>query len=161
MKQHGKEQLIFLGLLIIIFAWAAWEATGFTGQARTYPLVVGTAALVIGLAEFGAYTFTLRRQASTQEGTQSAGETLGQRFSKALPYLSWLAGLYAMIYVIGMVISSGIFAFLFLLREGKMRWYYALLSGISVIIFLIIIQDVMSLKWPKSIIDPLDWIGLG
>jgi len=134
MNQHVREQLIFLGLVIVVFAWATWEATGFTGQARTYPLVVGGAALVIGLLEFVIYAFTAGRAKD-----QPTGESLVQRFRKALPFLSWLGGLYVLIYLIGMVVSSGIFTCL----------------------FLIVIQDVMSLKWPKSIIDPLDWVGLG
>ena len=156
MKQHAREQYIFLGLLLLVFAWAAFEANGFNGQARLYPFVISVAGLLIGAVEFGLFGFSQRGQGSAQ----SSGETLGQRFRKALPYLSWLIGLYATIYVIGMVISSGIFVFLFLFKEGKMRWYYALLSGILVIGFLIIMQDVMSLKWPKSLIDPLDMLGL-
>lgn len=157
MKQPAKEQFIFLGLLLVLFAWAAFEANGFNGQARLYPFVVAVAALVIGVAEFGSFAFSQRKQ----DPAAAAGETLAQRFIKAAPYLAWLVGLYAAIYTIGMVVSSGLFAFLFLLREGKMRWYYALLSGILVIGFLILMQDVMSLKWPKSLIDPLDMIGLG
>lgn len=156
MKHHAREQYIFLGLLLLLFAWAAFEANGFSGQARLYPFVVSVAALVIGILEFGLFGWSQRGQ----DSTQSAGETLSHRFRKALPYLSWLLGLYAAIYVIGMVLSSGLFAFLFLLREGKMRWYYSLLSGLLVIGFLLIMQDVMSLKWPKSLIDPLDMIGL-
>jgi len=119
MKQHAREQLIFLGLIICLFAWATWEATGFTGQAKTYPLTVGMAALVIGLVEFVAYAFTARR-----DENQPTGESLTQRFRKALPFLSWLGGLYVLIYLIGMVVSSGIFTCLFLIQKGKMRWYY-------------------------------------
>ena len=156
MRQSAKEQYIFLGLLLLLFAWAAFEANGFSGQARLYPFMVAIAALIIGVAEFGLFAFSQRKQKPTE-----TGETLVERFAKAAPYLAWLVGLYAAISVIGMVISSGLFASLFLLREGKMRWYYALLSGILVIAFLILMQDVMSLKWPKSLIDPLDMIGLG
>lgn len=157
MRQLSREQFIFLGLLLLLFAWAAFEADGFSGQARLYPFVVALAGLVIAIVEFGSFAFSQRQQ----DPAAANSESLAQRFVKATPYLAWLAGLYAAIYVIGMVISSGLFAFLFLLSEGKLRWYYALLSGILVIVFLIVMQDVMSLKWPKSLMDPLDMMGLG
>ena len=156
MTQNAREQSIFLGLLLLIFAWAAFEANGFTGQARLYPFVVAVAALVIGLIEFALYAMKQRQHAPEQP----AEETLIERFRKALPYLTWLVGLYATIYVIGMVVASGLFAALFLLREGKMRWYFALLSGLLVIVFLVIMQDVMSFKWPTSLIEPIEILGL-
>ncbi len=76
-----------------------------------------------------------------------------------LPFVLYLLLYYVLIYFIGMVIASAIFVFLFLLFIGKMKWYLALLSGILVLFFLINLEDIMSLRWPDSIIDPLEMLG--
>ena len=92
--------------------------------------------------------------------TVAAENTLSARFLTILPYLVWLGAYYAVIYLIGMVAASGLFVFLFLFREGKVKWYYALPAGLLIIFFLIQMEDVMSLRWPNSIIDPIAMLGL-
>ena len=157
MARDKLEQIIFLLLVFLFFGWAASQSLGFPDKAQTYPRTVAFAAVIITLAELGSYLWSLRGQ----KPETAYSDTLTAKFIGILPYVLWLAAVYAAIYVIGMVLASGLFVFLFLLREGKVPWYYALLSGIIVIIFLLTIQDVMGLKWPKSVVDPLALIGLG
>ncbi len=157
MTRHNIEQIVFLLLILLFFAWAGWESLSFPNKAQTYPRTVALAAVVITLAELGSYLWTLRGQKSEE----ASSDTLTAKFIKILPYVLWLCACYATIYVIGMVVASGLFVFLFLFREGDVRWYYALLSGLIVIAFLLLIGDVMGLKWPESVVDPLALIGLG
>ena len=154
MTRHKIEQTVFLLLVLLFFAWATWQSLSFPEKAQTYPRTVAFVAVLITLVELGSYLWSVREQKSDEEATLTA------KFIKILPYLLWLLACYAAIYVIGMVAASGLFVFLFLFREGKVPWYYALLSGVIVIAFLLIIQDVMGLKWPDSIVDPLALLGI-
>lgn len=165
MTRHNIEQIVFLVLVMLFFAWAGWDSLSFPEKAQTYPRTVAFAAVLIALAELGSYIWSVRAQklVPSKEGSDGVtqAETLSAKFMQILPYLLWLLACYAAIYVIGMVVASGLFVFLFLLREGKVTWYYALLSGLIVTLFLVAIGDVMGLKWPNSVIDPLALLGLG
>ena len=156
MKRTNIEQLAFLIFLLALFGWAFWQSFSFPGQAQTYPRVVGGAAVLITAAELLSYIIIMIRGKAPKVAKE---DTLTARFLTILPYLLWLAAYYAVIYVIGMVAASGLFVFLFLLIEGKVKWYYALPAGLFILFFLIQMEDVMSLRWPRSIVDPIEMLG--
>ena len=155
MKRHVIEQVVFLLILLGVFAWMAWESLGFASQAQTYPRLMATAAVILTLVELISYIISSR-----SEEDVPLSQTLSGRFGGILPYLLWLLAYFAVIYVVGMVAASGLFVGLFLLREGEVKWYYAILAGLIVIGFLILMEDVMSLRWPRSIVDPIELLGL-
>ena len=156
MKRHNLEQFIFLAFLLVIFGWAAYESLEFPTQAQTFPYMVASAAVIMVIIEAIAYGISIARGKDEDTGEGSISKKIGG----ILPYLLWLGGYYAAIYVVGMVFASGLFVLLFLIFPGKMKWYYALLAAVLVIAFLISMEDVMSLKWPDSIIDPIEMLGL-
>lgn len=165
MKRHNAlEQYIFLAVVLVLFAWAAYEALNFPTQAQTFPRSVALVAVAIVLLEMVAFFFTARGDSSSvdtgAEEDAVPADSIRARFSGILPYLLWIGAFYVGIYLIGMVAASGIFMLLFLLLPGKMKWYYALLAAILTVIFLITMEDVMSLRWPRSIIDPIEMLGL-
>ncbi len=157
MKQTKTiEQIIFLGLVFIIFAWAAYSALEFPTQAQTFPWFVALGAMGITVAELISFLIT-QRQA---EKADDSGNSISPKIGGILPYLAWLLAYYGAIYVLGMVFASGIFVLLFLLIPGKMKWYWAVIAAVLVIVFLISMEDVMNLRWPRSVIDPIAMVGL-
>ena len=157
MKRANVEQLVFLLFLLALFGWALWSSLEFPGQAQTYPRTVAGAAVIITMIELVSYIVSWSNETLTEVAPEN---TLTARFMTILPFLVWLAAYYVVIYVIGMVAASGLFVFLFLYREGKVKWYYALLARVFIILFLVQMEDVMSLRWPDSIIDPIEMMGL-
>lgn len=158
-RSNVIEQVIFLAVVLGIFGWAAYGALEFPTQAQTFPWFVALTAIVITGAELVLYLLSLRNE-ENRAAALSAADSISARFGGILPYLIWLIAYYGAIYVIGMVTASALFVFLFLLIPGKMKWYWALLSAVLVFAFLISMEDVMSLRWPRSIVDPLVWLGL-
>lgn len=156
MKRHQIEQIVFLLILLAVFAWMFFGAAEFSSQAQTYPRLMSGAAILIAIVELIWYGFGLKND--TDE--VSIANTLTGRFKGILPYLIWLLAYFAVIYVLGMVAASGLFVTLFLIFEGKVKWYYALVAGLIIIAFLISMEDVMSLRWPRSIVDPIEILGL-
>ncbi|MEM7343561.1 MAG: tripartite tricarboxylate transporter TctB family protein, partial [Chloroflexota bacterium] len=138
MTRNRIEQTVFLVLILLFFGWAAWDSLDFPDKAQTYPRTVAFAAVLITLIELVSYLWSSRGE---QADSAAEANSVSIHFFKILPYLIWLGAFYLTIYVIGIVAAAGIFVFLFLLREGKMSWYFALLSGLIVIAFLLTMED--------------------
>ena len=155
-RSNVIEQVIFLVVVAGVFAYALFGALDFPTQAQTFPWFVAATALVITGVELILYLLSQRNP----ENVESISDSIRAKFGGILPYILWLLAYYGAIYVIGMVSASALFVFLFLLIPGKMKWYWALLSAVLVFIFLISMEDVMSLRWPRSIIDPLEILGI-
>ena len=156
MKRHNSlEQYIFLTVALIVFAYAAYLALDFPTQAQTFPRSVALAAILMIVIEMIAYFFSIRGD-KTPAPDDSIRATIGGIF----PYLLWLGAYYIVIYFIGMVAASGLFIFFFLLLPGQMKWYSALFSAVLIIAFLILMEDVMNLRWPSSLFDPIEMLGL-
>ncbi|MEM7116851.1 MAG: tripartite tricarboxylate transporter TctB family protein [Chloroflexota bacterium] len=154
MKRHNIEQITFLVLMLLLFGWAGFNSLSFPDQAQTYPRTVAFAAVIIVLIELGLYLWGMR---SDNEDVP-VSETLSGRFRGIWPYLIWLGAFFLVIYLVGIVIASALFVSIFLIREGNVPWYYAVLAGIIVIAFLLVMEDVMSFRWPRSLIDPIEMI---
>lgn len=154
MKRHNIEQITFLVLMLLLFGWAGSNSLTFPDQAQTYPRTVAFAAALIVLIELGLYLWGLR--SDNEEVPLS--ETLSGRFRGILPYFLWLGAFFIIIYLVGIVIASALFVSIFLIREGNVPWYYAVAAGVIVIVFLLTMEDIMSLKWPRSLIDPIEMV---
>ncbi|MEM9980693.1 MAG: tripartite tricarboxylate transporter TctB family protein, partial [Cyanobacteria bacterium P01_D01_bin.2] len=142
MKQGNNllEHVLFLLVVAGVFAYALYGALEFPTNAQTFPWFVAATALVITGVELILYVLSQR---NAEEGN-GVVDSIASKIGGILPYLVWLLAYYGAIYVIGMVSASALFVFLFLLIPGKMKWYYALLSAVLVLIFLISMEDVMS-----------------
>lgn len=151
MKQQRIEQLVFLFLLFALFSWATWSAADFKGQARTFPFWVGTAAMIFVSIEFFLTLF--------REKTQKA-DSLIQAFVQISPYLLWITAYFGGIYLMGMIVASTLFVAFSIWRMGEVPWHFALIGGLAVAFFLILLTDVMNLKWPPSLLDPLSLLGI-
>ncbi len=158
MKQNNNviEQVLFLLVVAGVFGYALYGSLEFPTNAQTFPWFVAATALVITSVELVLYLISQR----DPENAESFSDSIRAKFSGIFPYIVWLLAYYGAIYLIGMVSASALFVFLFLLIPGKMKWYWALLSAVLVFIFLISMEDVMSLRWPRSIIDPLEMLGI-
>lgn len=155
-RSNTIEQVLFLLFCAGIFGYAWYGSLEFPTQAQTFPKFVAITALVITGVELVLYLFSQRNP----ENAESFSDSIRAKFGGIFPYILWLVAYYGAIYVIGMVSASALFVFLFLLIPGKMKWYWALLSAVLVFVFLISMEDVMSLRWPRSIIDPLEMLGI-
>lgn len=156
MKRFQLEQLIFLLIILGVAGWMLFESQSFSDdKAKTFPQLIASFTVIIVLVELVTFMISSRNSPELP-----ASQTISGRFGGIFPYLVWLLAYFAVIYVIGMVAASGLFVFLFLFREGKVKWYYALIAGLIIIAFLIQLEGVMNLKWPRSIIDPIEMLGL-
>jgi asparagine N-glycosylation enzyme membrane subunit Stt3 len=161
MKNKGLERLVFLGLVALVFSWAGWEAVSFPPRARIFPQTVAFAALALALIEIARTLIARRRgRAEAMPTAEQKGEskrpTLHEQVVAGAPYVLWIAAYYVGIYLVGFLVASGMFVFLFLNRVGRVRWLAALGATAPLLAAMLAIGAAMNLSWPTGLIS--NWL---
>lgn len=163
MKGREVERLIFLGLVALVFSWAGWEALSFPSRARIFPQTVAFAALALALIEVARTLIAWRRgrtQAMPPAEQKGRGEskrsTLHEQVVAGAPYVLWIAAYYMGIYLVGFVVASGVFVFLFLTRVGRVRWLAAVGATAPLLAAMLAVGTAMNLSWPTGLIS--NWL---
>lgn len=145
-------------LMLAICAVAFVIATGFVpATTRFFPVIISAACIVVALVDLGRRGLASARSGQTAGG--AGGELLNTAASAPpaaiLRYAAWFFGYLAAIWLVSLIVASGLFVAAFLWREAKMRWWAALLSGAIVVGLVIFAGNVFHIRWPASLIDPL------
>jgi len=145
-------------VILIVCAAAFAIATGFVpATTRYFPLIISAACVVIALLDLARRGFKsgqIRRAAVSQEG-ELVNAAASAPPTAILKYALWFFGLLVGIWLVSLVVASGLFVAAFLWREAKLRWWSALLSGVIVVGLVILAGNVFHIRWPASLFDPL------
>ncbi|NIP59197.1 MAG: hypothetical protein GWM92_14435 [Gemmatimonadetes bacterium] len=147
------EQLVFVCVMGLLFLWAAWHARTFPDRSRIFPQVVAAVAFLLSLL---AVARDLR--AGVREEVHG-GTPFTARLRSALPYLLWLGGYYAALWLLGFPIATGVFVVAFLGIEGELSWWKAALGAAVLVAVLSLLWWTLELQWPEGLI--MGWTGLG
>jgi hypothetical protein len=152
--------LTFVVLAICAAAFAI--ATGFVpATTRYFPLIISAACLVVALADLGRRGFATVRESRAADASGAASAELVNTAASAPPaailrYAAWFFGYLVAIWLVSLIVASGLFVAAFLWREAKARWWTALLSGAIVIGLVILAGNVFYIRWPASLLNPLE-----
>jgi hypothetical protein len=139
-------------VMLAISAAAFAIATGFVpATTRYFPLIISAACILVALVDLG-------RRALASRSTIQDGELINEAnapVSTILRYAVWFFGYLLLIWLVSLVVASGLFVAAFLWREAKARWWTALLSGVIVIGLVILAGNVFYIRWPASLLNPL------
>jgi hypothetical protein len=152
--QGRLEQTVGLMVLVVIFAGVGVTSLGFPWRARLFPLLVGAAGVLLGLAEMR----TTRRKLMQPDTTAAPAVVPG--LASIGRYLVWLAGFFLTAALLGFVVASGVFVASFLRWEGAARWSRGLLGGATTVAFLVVVGNLFGLHWPASLFGPLRMLGI-
>jgi len=148
---------IFLAVLAAVFAYFGFEALGFRGKAAPFPRTIAFAALAVTVVEAISYARSVmvnRRELAAAGLDDSYLDAGPSPFRKAVGsvgrFLAWFAALYLAIWLFSIPLAVMVFLVAFLLVEGEMRWWQALLAGLLMLVFLVSLEDIMSLRWPDG-----------
>jgi hypothetical protein len=154
--------LTVAALAVCIAAFAI--ATGFVpATTRYFPLIVSAAGIVVALADLARRGLAARRarsgEAPAVAGQPEPGDFLNEAASAPpaaiLRYAAWFFGYLAGIWLVSLIVASGLFVAAFLWREARMRWWAAILSGVVVVGLVILAGKVFYIRWPASLLEPL------
>lgn len=155
--------VFFAGLLVVVFAYGAYEARDLPLLARVFPYWISLVMLVLAVIQFGV---ELRRYLLRVEDVEADFVDLAPDrslpsqvvFKRAFGYFLWFVGLYVAIWVLGFVIAMTGFLLVFLRYDAELDWLQALELALGGFVFLIAISWIMSLYWPDGLI--VQWVKL-
>ena len=149
-----RLEVLVLVVMMAVFAVAFGLTYTFLNRAEIYPRVIsGIGMLLVGFELITFVYQTYRRRAELPPVRNEAALFL-EEVRGILPYLAWLLFYFLLIYLVGLIIASGLFTLLFLLVLGRMRWQHALLGGVGIGVAAFLITDLLTLALPSALFDP-------
>lgn len=140
-----RAQRIALASLVGLAAIAAITALGYPAKARLYALFAAVASVVLGVA-------AIYRTDATTGAAISRSDLV-----RGLGFLVWLAGYYALAALVGLIVASGLFVGLFLIRQVRSSARIAALAGVAVSLALFGLGVGLQLRWPAALLDLAAW----
>ena len=132
-----------IGVTAVVFAFAVWGVVDLPWRARIFPQTVA----VIGLIVTALALLAASRGAQPDDATEPSAEDApapapkGQAL-RAWPYMVWAAGYLAGIAAVGLPAASAVWVALFLRREDKMAWHFAVASGAVAAVVLVALGSI-------------------
>jgi hypothetical protein len=142
MVRNQRTLLIwFLGVAAAMFALAIWEVVGLPWRARIFPQTVAALGLALSVL---ALVHTVRSETRpVTEGASPPGDpdaarplTIGHR------HMVWVLTYFAAIVLAGFPAASAICVSLFLWREDRMPWRFAMAAGAVVAVALALLTRI-------------------
>ena len=137
-------QLGFTILLFFLFIYSAIEATSFKQLAKYFPLYISIIAAILLLIE-------IIRQIIKLKENKEKGEQFHPNLKGAFKYTLYLIVYVLLVYLIGFVLASIIYVFVFLYFIAKMRLISSIITVAVLVGLMIMFGDAMNLYWPKSL----------
>ena len=165
MSAKAREQLVLLGLVIVLLLWMVWEARTFPERARIFPQLIASFGLLLACAELVrtivVHRRALRRAHDAAEAIEANGTGLTwmAQFVAGIPYLLWVLGYYVAIYLIGFLAASFAFVMAFLVTVARMRWYTAAAATAVFSGLLMLFGFSFRLTWPRGALFTLLGVG--
>jgi hypothetical protein len=160
-------RLVFDLLMLAFFVAAFMVAQDFRRLAATFPLVAAASGIVLVvlllLRDTHATVQVHRgREHNLPDFDPSAplaeamnDKTLTPTFLRFVRYAAWLGAFVLVTWTLGFVLGSFLFVVAFLRFEAQLRWWMATLAGVLTVAGLVFMVEVMNLRFPSSVWDPL------
>jgi TctA family transporter len=154
---------LFTLLFFVIFAGAVFTARDWQLQARLFPWVVGFPILAL-------CTYQLFKDLFVRTEASDEAEALGFMdlpvdrsvpvsivIQRALNIFGWILGLFAMIWLIGFVVSVPLFVLLYLILQAREKTWIAIVYMIGMLAFIIgVFHVILSIPWPEGVFPQLE-----
>lgn len=146
MKPRRAEQLAFLALMGLVFAWAAWEARTFPDRARIFPQVAAGGAVLLTL-------FALVREwRAGEEWEGYDGTPFVAVVGEAVPYLLWIGGYFVALWLLGFTVGTTLFVLGFLRVRDGMGWLGAAAGTAALLAVVTGLRWALDLQLPEGVL---------
>ena len=133
MKIAGKGSILFGGMLLVYALVIVITSLGYPADDGLIPIIIGVATIAIGilviinevkptlLSSFDVGLVEFAEGGRNEENGYQ--ESRGTETGKRLTIISlWLIGFFVLIFLVGFIISVGLFMLVFLKIYGKFGW---------------------------------------
>ncbi len=171
MKIWVKAQTGFTMVILLILLGAFLAGRDWPFQARLFPWAICIPTLMLCLFQLGFDLFRERKHDTAEEERWIVDLSSKQGFSpsivlwRVVNIFGWIFGFFFSIWFIGFIITVPLFIWLYLVVQGREKWWAALLCTILAQAFLIgLFHYIIHFPWPEGFINwpqevILGWIG--
>ena len=161
MTARDRLRIAFDVFVLSLFAYAAYQALGFSRLARYMPLYVSVAG--IGLTSLLLVLDSVRLLRAPRPPAGEAGalehyheaplprEAETAQMKRVALYLGWMLAYIGLIRVIGLPTASAVFLAAFLRFDARMTLGGIALSVTAMVGALLLMRQVMNLRWPSNL----------
>ena len=155
-----RPETLFSLALVVLFAWAVWEARNWPLQARLMPWVVGIPMTVLALAQLVADLRGVEQKRSGFESEFGEGLEPAVVRRRVLTILGWIGGFFLLIHLVGFLIAVPLGTFLYLRVGSHESWRLSLLlSAIAAVLFYGIFGYGLNTPFPEGLLFSLLPLG--
>jgi len=133
---------------IAVFAWAWTEARGFLPAAALLPLTVSLTGLVLGIIQL-IQEVRGRSLPSPEDGEEGVSPAMHRR---AVLFYMTIVLYYVLLWLLGFQLASTIWLFAFLLFVGGLRWHYAAVYTMLMLVSLNLLGRLLGVSLPAGIL---------
>lgn len=155
-----KAETAFTLVILLILVWASVTAWDWPFQARLFPLAISISSLALGLLGLGLDLFMAPKQPAAKEERQiidmpsweqSVPPHLARR--RVGNIFGWMLGFYFSIWFVGFIISVPLFIWLYLIVQGRERWWTSLIYAALAQTFLLgLFHYILHIPWSDGFI---------
>lgn len=138
--------IIFTTFIFILFTAAAIDALTFSRLAQFFPLYISAAGAILSFI----YLIKIIIEHIKHTSPDDRNERL--LIVKPLKYIAWIIGYLMLIYIVGMLIATGIFLFIFLILESKMKVLSSILAVSVMLVLITYLSAAIDIAWPTSLL---------
>lgn len=144
----AAAQFTFTIIMFLFFIYTLIEAASFKKLAKYFPFYISIIALVMLAIE-------IIRQIINFKKSSESGEVMHPNIKGVIKYTFYLIIYVGLVYLIGIVLASLIYVFVFLYFIAQMKWWQASLTVVILLVFIVQLGKFMNLHWPKSLFSLL------
>ncbi len=170
MKILVKIRVAFTMVILLIFLWAFWVARDLPWQARLFPSTICILTMMLCLFQLWLDLFKRKQDTSKEEEwifdlPSKEGIPLSLVLRRIVNIFVWIFGFFSSIWFIGFIISVPLFTWLYLVVEGREKWWVSLIYTALAQAFLLgLFHYTIHFPWPEGLVNwpqemILEWLG--
>lgn len=145
----SRSRLVVDALVLVFFLFLAGASLGFQRLARHFPLYICLASAVLAALHLALDAFDHQR--ANRTAVLTAGPAEPNSLVSTGRYFCWVLAFALLFCVAGLPIAVMAFVPLFLRYEAGVRWRAGLASAVLTTGILVVMGELMSLRWPEGL----------
>lgn len=149
-----KPHSFFTLAVILIMAYALWEARSWPLRASIMILVLGSAGILMAFIQlYTEFRASGKIQTSGMDIELDESQTGKKATPRILTFGGWVVALFLAIWLLGFTVSIPLFSLLYAKLNGA-RWYIALIIAAINLLFLQgLYEQLLHVPWPDPVLQ--------
>jgi len=169
-KPHFEYSQLFTAFFLVMLLSLLWMAKSWNYDARIVPMIVGGVGSAMVAISLFNQVFRSAKAKHVEGIAEAAEQEVGQKIhmdldsgtshlsnkeviSRAALFFGYLVGFMAVMSVIGLIPTAGLFIVFFMRHEGRERWRLTLTyAACTVGLIYFTFDQIMAVPWPQTLL---------